>query len=123
MGPDELPPYVSGDGEGPPAYVAWADTEVVEVKAASGQLARQLIALGFEPARDGSDAQVRRVAADPEKGRPFATLRDAGVCFSYGREWNPCQIFEWLSEHGWLQGPFFQIAWIGPGKFVVREAT
>ena len=85
MGPDELPPYVSSDGEGPPAYVAWADTEVVEVKAASGQLARQLIALVFE--------------------------------------WNPCEIFEWLSEHGWLQGPFFQIAWMGPGRFVVREAT
>lgn len=123
MGPDELPPYVSSAGEEPPGYVAWADTEVIEVNAASGQLAGQLAALGFEPAQDGSEALVRRVADDVEKGRLFAALRDAGVCFSYGREWNPCEIFEWLCEHGWLQGPFFQISWMGPGKFVLREVS
>jgi hypothetical protein len=58
---------------------------------------------------------VRRVAGDPEKGRLFEALRDAGVCFSRGREWNPCEIFEWLCEHGWLQG-FVQIAWRGRGS-------
>ena len=29
MGPDELPPYVSSDGEGRPAYVAWVDPEML----------------------------------------------------------------------------------------------
>ncbi len=94
---------------------------MIEVNAADDAVTPVLIELGFAPDLDRPDALVLSVDGDEEKAAVFAALRNAGICFSWGREWNPVEVFQWLCEKGLLSGPFRRIAWTQPGEFHVRE--
>jgi hypothetical protein len=108
-------------GEDPPPYVRWADLHDIEIAAVDEQTGAALAKLGFGPHAELANVVIRAVADDVEKARVFAQLRDAGICFSHGREWNPAEVFEWLRERGLLEGSFRRIAWSRPGVFAVRE--
>lgn len=46
-------------------------------------------------------------------------LRDHGVPFSEGKEWNPSEVFEYLRDLGLAEGGYWSIWWAEPGKFSV----
>jgi hypothetical protein len=104
-----------------PAYVRRADADIVEVDAGDGEMIGRLTQLGFEPDADRAGSFVLPVDDDEEKADVFAAFRDAGVCFSWGREWSPVEVFQLLCESGLLEGPFRAIGWRGPDDFVLRE--
>jgi hypothetical protein len=111
---------VAGDDRVPPPYVREADQDYITVVGAHAVLAQ----LGFVPV-SGAPGTFRRllrdVRDDEEKARIFAALRDVGICFSRGREWNPTELFEWFRERGLLTGSFRSIGWSGPGSFEVWD--
>lgn len=53
------------------------------------------------------------------KASELMGLRDHGVPFSGGKEWNPCEVFEHLRDLGLAEGGYWSIWWTGPGKFSV----
>ena len=53
------------------------------------------------------------------KASELMGLRDHGVPFSKGKEWNPCEVFEYLRDLGLAEGGYWSISWSGPGKFSV----
>jgi len=48
-------------------------------------------------------------------------LRDADICFSRGREWNPAEVFEWLKDQGLLTGQFKSIARRGLDDWFLKD--
>ena len=104
-----------------PPYVSRADGDEVEVLSAEEPIRSALSAIGFESDEERPDALIRAVEDDDEKAEVFAALRDLGVCFSWGREWSPAEVFQWLSEKGLIAGPFLTIGWSGPDQFEVRK--
>lgn len=54
------------------------------------------------------------------KASELMGLRDHGVPFSGGKEWNPCEVFEYLRDLSLAEGGYWSIGWSGPGKFSVR---
>lgn len=101
-----------------PSYVRTAEGPVV-VYAADQATVRTLVALGFS--RRGSAQYARESSGDAETAEIFKALRDAQVCFSIGREWNPAEIFEDLRERGLLSGKYRRISFSGNGKWFVDE--
>jgi hypothetical protein len=101
-----------------PSYVRTAEGPVV-VYAADQATVGTLVALGFS--RRGSAEYARQSSGDAETAEIFEALRDAQVCFSIGREWNPAEIFEDLRERGLLSGKYRRISFSGPGKWFVNE--
>jgi hypothetical protein len=104
----------------PPPYVGRADADVIEVRAANEAVTRVLYELGFTRHEDRPDDLILKVDSDECKAEVFAALRDAGLYFSWGREWNPVEIFQYLCEKGLLSGPFPTIRWLGD-KIVLQE--
>ena len=100
---------------GPPPYIAAADASKIVVVGGGGLPPQR----GFGPVRDRPGVFARQVADDEEKAQVLTTLRDLGVCFSAGREWNPTEVFEWLRDQGLVSGPYRRIGWRGPGDFEV----
>ena len=100
----------------PPAHVSQADRDLIVIAAVDPERAARL---GFTEASDGRF--VRSVGDEQEKANVMRELRDAGFCFSRGREWNPAEVFEWLCERGLLSGPFRSLSYTRPGEFRVRE--
>lgn len=86
--------------------------------------ARHLIDQGYEyrtfsPTQEGGHF-VLAVKDDTEKAGQLQWLRDCGVPFSAGKEWNPQEVFEWLREKGLVSGGYSAISWSGPEKFAVH---
>lgn|SRR5215510_15167553 len=110
----------------PPSYVSKADGNEIIVKASPASSAHGfLTGIGFTPQsgpQSGSaDSYLLSVKDEREKARIFSTLRDADICFSRGREWNPAEVFEWLKDQGLLSGPFKSIAWKGPDEWFLKD--
>lgn len=104
-----------------PDYVAKASGNEIQVKTSNQLLINRLLDLGFRPSAQVADLYLVAVSTDEEKAKMFSRLRDEGVCFSRGKEWNPAEVFEWLKDKGLLTGAFLEIAWKGPGEWVIRE--
>jgi hypothetical protein len=104
----------------PPPYVGRADADVIEVSAANEAVTGMLSELGFTPREDRPEDLILKVQSDEKKAEVFAALRDAGLYFSWGREWNPVEVFQYLCEKGLLDGPFPTIRWLGD-KIVLQE--
>lgn len=51
----------------------------------------------------------------------FNELNALGIAFSYGRDWAPSEIFEYLREKGLLSGKYRRIMWKGPENYVIEE--
>lgn len=47
-------------------------------------------------------------------------LIEAGFAFSAGRDWSPSEVVQDLRDRKLLAGPFDEIAWKGPGDWIVR---
>jgi hypothetical protein len=106
----------------PPPYVSKADGNEIIVKASPASSAHGfLTGLGFTPQSGSADSYLLSVKDEREKARIFSTLRDADICFSRGREWNPAEVFEWLRDQGLLSGPFKSIAWKGPDDWFLKD--
>lgn len=105
----------------PPPYVYHAADDFIRIKAAPDGLKALLIDSGFGVDPDDPDRLVLTVSSDEAKSQVFARLRDLGVCFSVGPNWSPAETFSWLRDRGLLSGRFQEIAWRGPGDWIVRE--
>jgi hypothetical protein len=105
----------------PPPHVDRADADTIEVSAADEAVRPLLFELGFTRHQERPDELVRRVYSDEEKAEVFAALRDAGLYFSWGKEWNPVEVFRYLCDKGLLKAPFATIRWLGPDKIVLQK--
>lgn len=106
----------------PPSHVAQASGNLIYVKVGPATDIPMLHSLGFSPDPKDHRRFVAVVSSDVEKGRLFAALRDNGILFSYGREWNPAEVFEYLKEQGYVKGPFKIISWRRPGDWITRDS-
>jgi hypothetical protein len=105
----------------PPPYVSKADGNEIIVKDLQGAANRILTGIGFTIQSGSNDTYFLSVNDDQEKAKIFSFLRDANICFSRGREWNPVEIFEWLKDKGLLTGPFKSIAWRGIDDWFLQD--
>jgi len=104
-----------------PSYVTKADSNEVIVETREISTVQFLFDLEFHK-KENSDVLFVLIVKDAqEKGALFAKLRDAGICFSRGREWNPAEVFEWLRDEGFVTGNFQSIAWKNPEEWIVRD--
>ena len=104
-----------------PPYVRKADGDVVFVHVTDPAVIQALVGLGFRVSSDASDTYLLPAASPEDKGKLFSELRDRGIYFARGREWNPAEVFEWLKDQGLIRGPFRSIAWKGPKDWFVRD--
>lgn len=104
-----------------PPHVTYADRQVIGLESRDAGLNMRLRGMGFR--EDPSDSAVLLIEAgsDEEKGRLLGALRDMGVLFAQGREWDPAEVFQWLRRRGFAEGPFKAISWRGPNDWFVRE--
>jgi hypothetical protein len=107
--------------EAPPPYVCQAYGNEIVVKTSQTAAVTLLTGMGFTAQSGWCGGYLLRVTNDQEKARIFSDLRDAGICFSEGREWNPVEVFQWLRDEGLLTGPFISVGWRGPGEWVLRD--
>jgi hypothetical protein len=56
-----------------------------------------------------------------EQALVFNTLRNHGVCFSYGRDWSPSELFQYFREQKLITGSFKEISWRTPDEYIIRE--
>jgi len=60
------------------------------------------------------------VSDDAMKASQLMVLRDHGVPFSEGKEWSPCEVFEYLRDDlGLAEGGYWAIGWSKPDNFRV----
>lgn len=104
-----------------PSYVSKADSKEIVIEANEDSTARFLLDLGFHKKENFDAVFTITVSDDREKGTLFMKLRDEGICFSRGREWNPAEVFEWLRDEGLVTGDFQSIAWKNPEEWIVRN--
>lgn len=102
------------------AYVAKADGKEVRVYSDDETIEVDLNRLGFN-FDSQTQMYIKLVGGIPEKANLFSELRDLGVCFSDGREWNPGELFEYFREQGLVGGKFKKISWQSSKDFTVRE--
>jgi len=105
----------------PPPYVSKADGNEIVVIATPALAQRFLTGIGFTARAGSNDVYLLSVNDDRKKASVFSVLRDADICFSRGREWNPAEVFEWLKDKGLLAGPFKSIAWRGPDDWFLKN--
>lgn len=105
----------------PPPYVKEADQDFVRVLGAFPDTQVRLREAGFEVAESSASDLIVRTTSLSQKARLFGQLRDLGIAFSRGREWNPAEVFEWLRNQRLISGGFTEIYWIGPGKWQTRD--
>ena len=48
---------------------------------------------------------------DGFKANAFDLLRNAGFCFSVGREWSPSELFKYYRDLKMLSGEYKRLAW------------
>ena len=48
-------------------------------------------------------------------------LIEIGALFSYGHGWASSQVMGYLKEKGDIDVPYKEIAWGGPGDYVITE--
>lgn len=102
------------------AYVVKADTKQVRIKTVNNTVDSELSRLGFS--FDASlSSYVKDTAGVPEKAQLFTQLRDAGICFSAGREWCPSEVFEHFREQNLVAGKYKRVAWSDPQNFTIQE--
>lgn len=63
---------------------------------------------------------VRPVSDAADKGAQLMWLRDQGIPFSGGKEWNTQEVFQHLRDKGLATRGYWAIGWSGPEKFDVR---
>lgn len=63
---------------------------------------------------------VLPVLNDAAKAVELMGLRDHGIPFSIGREWNPCEVFEYLREQNLAEGGYWSVGNFWPHGFDVR---
>lgn len=106
-------------------YIEQCFGDKIAVVCPKDQLAaRHLIDQGYEyrqlsPSQKG-DRLVLAVKDDTEKAGQLQWLRDCGIPFSAGKEWNPQEVFEWLREKGLVTGGYSAISWSGPSTLAVH---
>lgn len=102
----------------PPPYISEAAGETIVVKCADTATGLYLEHYGFVVA---GDTYTLTLNEKIDKAKILSVLRDNGLCFSTGHEWNPSEVFEDLREKGFVSGKYKEIAWSGTEKWKVRE--
>lgn len=102
-------------------YVAYDFGDRLRVVLGDESAKKLLINMGFYSGEDSSTWFVN-VVGEKDKSAVFEKLRDAGVCFSAGKEWSPSEIFEYLRDKGFIRGGYRKISWNSPGKYLVEDA-
>jgi len=90
-------------------YVRVADGKKVIITAASGFA--KFLRFNF----------IFETKNEMEKAKLFSWLRDKDVYFSYGREWSPAEVFEYLRKKDLIDGNFKVIAWKNPKQFHIYQ--
>jgi hypothetical protein len=103
----------------PPPYVSEAAANRIIVVSKDLDTNAFLMTIGFK--EEGSGKFSIAVTSDQEKAAAFSKLRDRGIHFSFGREWNPSEVFEDLRDKKLISGTFQEIAWRKPGDWIVYE--
>ena len=102
------------------AYVVKADSRQVRVKTVNNATHPELTKLGFS--FDASlSSYVKDTTGVPEKAQLLTQLRDAGICFSAGREWCPSEVFEYFREQNLVAGKYKRVSWSAPKNFTIQE--
>jgi len=106
----------------PPPHVTVARTDLWQVKSADDH-APLLETMGFKraPRLGGWFEAHFAPPLDFEFMAIFARqLIEAGFAFSAGRDWSPSEVVQDLRDRRLMFEPFQEIAWKGPGDWVVR---
>ncbi len=102
-----------------PPYVFQASGNQVVVKVIDERTLVFLRTLGFVAAKEsGYELAIK---SEQEKANIFSQLRDFGFCFASGKEWNPCEVFEYLRDKKLVSGSFKEISWKQPYSWKIRE--
>ena len=105
-----------------PPYVEQAAAGIIKVYCIEGGRPANFLRRNNFAVTDPEDNIYScNVQNDQEKAKMFAGLRDSGFYFSFGKEWNPCEIFEMLRTKNLLSGTYNKISWQGPGKWELAE--
>ncbi len=104
-----------------PSYIDSADTNEISAKPANEPDSAYLKSLGFSESKRDKTSLAFMCADEKSKADMLMKLRDRGFCFSYGKEWNPADVFLYLSEKGLTHGSFKKIAWTGKDLFNIIE--
>lgn len=117
----------------PPTYVEQAGGDTVVICTSDETIIPWLVEQGFHlaPPRTSSGTQqtvlsLKLQASSSsddwvQKAKWFDILRQKGICFSFGREWNPADLFRLFRDKGLLSGSFREIAWTRPGEWRIWE--
>ncbi|MGK9232531.1 hypothetical protein KXS07_11400 [Inquilinus limosus] len=103
------------------AYVQSAE-DTVSIKVIDGSL--EDLVCGYKAVRHNKikDGIIEYYPdSDIDRANILKYLRDIGVCFSYGKEWSPSEIFEELRDKGLIDGKYNMVTWTGGGKYFVQE--
>lgn len=103
-------------------YVAECAGGTIKVKCTSESKAEYLVKLGYKftslPTFNNDIFDdisgmyyEKKTLSLGEKADELAKLRDLGVPFAGGKEWNPQEVFEYLREEGFLQGSYLALNW------------
>lgn len=106
----------------PPPHVTIARADLWQVKAADGH-APMLEAMGFrrQPRLGGWYDAGFAPPLDVEFMAILARrLIEMGFAFSAGRDWSPSEVVQDLRDRRLLFEAFDEIAWKGPGEWIVR---
>jgi len=102
------------------AYVIKSDGDQVRVRTTNNTFNSELERLGFlYDSRLSS--YIKDTVGIAEKAQLFSRLRDAGVCFSAGREWCPSELFEYFREQNLVSGMYKRVTWSDPRNFTIQE--
>lgn len=103
-------------------YVNAVVRDEIRIKYVPEDLQKSLLDIG---ARKHSDEDCWVLCGNDKKELAgyFAMLRDVGIAFSTGKEWNPSELFEYYRELGLLNGTYKKISWYGPGDWRVTEGN
>lgn len=98
-----------------------ADGDSIGVRIMNNALDSSLRAIGFSNAAE-KDVYVLQVADNKQKAKVFDELRSLRVAFSVGKEWCPCEVFEYLRDEQLLSGKYLRVAWTQPGQYMLTNA-
>lgn len=102
----------------PKGYVSSADQTEIILSDVPTEATEEIRSLGFS-ALDGR-ARLEVGFDNAAKAKIFAILRDHGIPFSGGKEWNPSELFHYYREQSLLAGPYIDVSWTGPDKPTFR---
>jgi len=52
----------------------------------------------------------------------FTTFQKHKVPFSSGKNWPPCEVFEYYRDRSMLKGKYLKIYWTRPRRFYIEES-